>query len=141
MEFHYYWIWPPVYLHFTKFCTISRKLHDIFCIVCTFMLHKFHLHIHSSFMVYKTKLMAGVLSLTHIPHLHLTPPLHLQSWIYMSTRECICLLHASCVYRYIKEKFACARILTLKISKKSVVWHLHWNNHSSRTWTLLTWPT
>ena len=37
-----YWIWPPVYLHIAKFCIFSRKLHDIFCIVCTVMLHKLH---------------------------------------------------------------------------------------------------
>ena len=37
-------------------------------------------------------------------HRHLTPPLHLQPWIYMSTREYIFLFHAPCVYRYNKEK-------------------------------------
>ena len=42
MGFHYYWIWPPIYLHFAKFCIFSRKLHDIFCIVCTLMLHNLH---------------------------------------------------------------------------------------------------
>ena len=42
MRFHYYWIWPPVYLHFAKFCISTRKLHDIFCIVFTFMLHNLH---------------------------------------------------------------------------------------------------
>ena len=41
MRFHYHWFWP-VYLYFAKFCIFSRKLHDIFCIVCTFMLHNLH---------------------------------------------------------------------------------------------------
>ena len=39
---HYYGIWPPVYLHFATFCIFSRKLHVIFCIVCTFMVHNLH---------------------------------------------------------------------------------------------------
>ena len=41
-ECHYYGIWPPAYLHFAKFCVFSRKLHVIFCIVCSFMLHNLH---------------------------------------------------------------------------------------------------
>ena len=50
MRFHYYWIWPPVYLHFAKFCISTRKLHDIFCIVCilscyiTCIAHTFHIN-------------------------------------------------------------------------------------------------
>ena len=74
---------------------------------------------------------------------HLTPLLNLQPWIYMSAREYIFFYHAPCVYRYNKETFvrrknilACARILILKISI-----NLHWDSHSPRTWTFLTWPT
>ena len=42
MGCHYYWIWPAVYLFFGKFCIFWWKLHDIFCNVCTFMLHNLH---------------------------------------------------------------------------------------------------
>ena len=42
MGCHYYWMWPLVYLFSVKFCIFSRKLHDIFCIVCSFMLHNLH---------------------------------------------------------------------------------------------------
>ena len=42
MRFHYYWNWPPVYLFFEKFCIFWRKLQDIFCIICTFMLRNLH---------------------------------------------------------------------------------------------------
>ena len=32
----------PGYLFFGKFCVFSQKLHDIFCIVCTYMIHDLH---------------------------------------------------------------------------------------------------
>lgn len=51
---------------------------------------------------------------------HLTSPLHLQSWKYMSASdEYIYLSYAPCAYQYrlIKDVGGCALILILKISK------------------------
>ena len=60
MTCHHYWIWPPIYIHFAKFCIFSQRLYDydIFCINRPFML--LASHIHSTLMVYKRKLMVGV---------------------------------------------------------------------------------
>ena len=97
----------PQYIYILQsFCIFSRKLNVIFCIVCTFMLHNGLLasHIHSTLMIYKTKLSRGPL-INSYSNRHLTPPLHLQLWIHMSAREYVFLFHALCVYRYNKEKF------------------------------------
>ena len=103
MGCHYCWFWPPVYLHFAKFCIFSRKLHDIFCIVCTFMLH-----------IQNKTHGRGPLINSH-SNRHLTPPLHLQPWKYMSTREYIFLSHAPCEHRYKKEKFVRRKIYSLAL--------------------------
>ena len=95
----------PVYLFLEKFCIFWRKLHYIFCIVCTFMSQKY-----STLIVYKTKLMVGVPSLTHIPI-----DIHLLPWKYMSAREYIFLSHALCVYRYNEEKFVRRKIYSLAL--------------------------
>ena len=114
MRFHYYRIWPPVYLFFAKFCIFceNNKLSSVLCILSCCITCIAH---SSTLMVYKTNLIVGVPSLTHIPIDILTPPLHLQPLIYMSAWEYIFLCHAPCVFRYNKEKFIRRKMYSLAI--------------------------
>ena len=78
-------------------------------------------------MVYKTKPMVGVPSLTtsHMYlHRHLTPPLHLQHLKYINAQEHIFLSYSPCAYRYKnnnKNVHGGARILIMKFKKNSVL--------------------
>ena len=70
-EFHYYWKWPLVYSFLKKIDIFSRKLHIIFSIVCTFMLHNLHRwFIDCGFVPYRqyTSHVTADLHRTYIPH-------------------------------------------------------------------------
>ena len=91
-------------------------------------------------MVYKTKLMVGVPSLTHIPtDISLRPYIYSPGYIWAqgSTFFLSCTM---CISRW--KMYSLGRsYFNSENFKKSVVWYLHWDSHSPRTWTLLTWPT
>ena len=48
-------------------------------------------------------------------HRHLTPPLQLQPWKYMSAMEYIFFSYSPCAYRYTKEKFVNRKIYTVAL--------------------------
>ena len=88
---HYHWNCPPLYLFFRKFSILSRKWHDILCIVCIFMLHNLHRTYIRHWWYIKKKPMVVVPSI--FTSNSLTPPLiHSQPWKYYSAKEKIFLL-------------------------------------------------
>ena len=96
-------------------------------------------------MVYKTKLMVGVPSLTHID-IWLRPYIYSPGYIWAQGSTYFLFMHH--VYIYIIKKKLVGRkwtrlrsYFTSENFQKSVMWHHRWDIHSPRTWTLLTWRT
>ena len=114
----YYWQWkaakdgvplllklvPGIFIFLEKliFLRENYMISSVFSVLSydiTCMAHTFHIN--------------GICNKTHgrvtlintYSNRHLTPPLHLQPWEYISAREYIFLSCAPCAYRYNKEKF------------------------------------
>ena len=135
MGCHYYWICPPVYLYFGKFCIFFAKITWYLSYCLYFHVTQLASQIHST-----STHGRGPLINSH-SHRHLTPPLHLQPWKFLSSREFFFLSHALCVYRYNKEKFLRKKMYSLAL----VFWLWKFRgvtsplSHFSRTWPLLNW--
>ena len=99
-------------------------------------------------MVYKTKLVVGVPSLTPIPiDIYLSSYIYSPGYIWAQGSKFFSFMHNVYIDIIKKKSYGekCTRLRSyfnsVNFKKKSMVWHLHWGSHSPRTWTLLTWPT